>query len=382
MKDLTNKEYKYFLKVRKNNKLLSREPKLKVGKEQEYKDKLTQFNEDNFIYLPLTFNKSKLKEINKTLDTILTSEQPQILIKAEQLRSNSSSQKIHLIFNYKQMNNLAHVINTSLAHKTSIIPTESNTVGADVNLKHNLIVDSTGTSYSDILKETHGLNKNKFIENVNEIVLLHAINPTERTEKETYRYEKLLRSNEGLMKTYLSGIVTDWKNKGFLHIVLEDLNFLSDSSYYKHKDVKIKYTRLSRLLRVGQIKHWIASRAEKEGLFCHWINPAYTSQECSVCHHINTKNRPDQETFCCKNKNCPKHNVIKNADFNSSTTIKYRFINPELRNELGKDNVYLCHRSKAIYYKNVKPIVEKYYGVVTELLPNSIKRVKKEAPSL
>ena len=277
------------------------------------------------------------------------------------------------------MNNLANVINNSLLNKVNIKPNETNTVGADVNLKNNLIADSTGTTYSDILKETHGKNKNKFIKNVNEIVLLHAIPTSDRTEKEIYRYEKLLRSNEGIMKTYLSSIVTDWKSKGFLHIVLEDLNFLNDKSYYVHQGVQIKYTRLSRLLRVGQIKHWIASRAEKEGLFCHWINPAYTSQECSVCHHINTKNRPNQETFCCKNKNCKNHNIIVNADFNSSTTIKYRFINTELRNELGKDNVYLCHRSKAIYYKKVKPIVEKYYGVVTELLPQLNKMSQKRS---
>ena len=63
-----------------------------------------------------------------------------------------------------------------------------------------------------------------------------------------------------------------------------------------------------------------------------------------------------------------------NADWNSSLNIKNRILSVELRNLLGKDNVYQCSRPKEIYYKQVKSIVEGFYkkqdGVVTELLPN------------
>jgi hypothetical protein len=81
VKDETNHQFQYFLKVRKLATLSSREPKLKLDKDnianQEiYKAKLDKHNEDNFIYLPLIFNQNRLKSIGKTIDTILSSDNP------------------------------------------------------------------------------------------------------------------------------------------------------------------------------------------------------------------------------------------------------------------------------------------------------------------
>jgi len=375
VKDLSNKDYQYFIKVRKLDKLIGREPKLNNKTKNQYQQLLDKYNEDNFIYLPLIFNQSRLKSIGKTIDNVLIKDNPQILIKSEQLRLGSKnnpnkSRKIHIIFNYEQQNNLANTIEYSIKNKVNINPTELNTLGCDLNLKHNLIADSKGHTYSEILN-----NKNKFINNLNEIVELFSIKTEERTVKQKYRYEKLLRSNESLLKTYLSGLIKDWKNSNILHLVFEDLNILNDKSYYEHKGIKIKYSRLSRLLRLGQIKHWVASMAEKQGIFTHFINPAYTSQECSVCHYISTNNRTKQEEFICKNPAC-KHK--ENADTNAARVIKSRLLNKTLRNKLGKDNVYQCSRNKSINYKLVKNIVEDEYkiGVVTELLPNLHSRLK------
>ena len=396
VKDLTNTQYQYFLRVRKFNKLIGREPKkFKVTKELveelktenklkndiknhpnnlEYQEKLAQYNRDNFIYLPLIFNEGKLKSIGKTIDTILQEDNPQILLKAEQLRIGTKSRKIHLIFCYKAPNNLGKIIEG----KEYINPEENNTLGLDTNVKNNLLVDSNGKHYTDILGQDNKEAKSKFVTNINEIILLQSKPLEKRTEREIYRYEKLLRTNESLLKTYLSKLIKDWKEKNILHLVLEDLNLMGDKTYYQYGDIKIKYSRLARLLRLSQIKHWIASMAEKQGLFTHLVNPAYTSQECNSCHYISESNRKNQETFvckCCENKT--------NADENSAINIKYRLLNIEIRNKLGKDNVYLCSRPKAIYYKEVKAVVEKVYkgnGVVTELLPITKHLVKtKEA---
>ena len=392
VKDLTNKQFKYFIKVRKLSTLISREPKLKLQQnlssaeelklKESYQAKLTKHNEDNFIYLPIIFNKSRLKSIGKTIDNLLSSDNPQILIKSEQLRIGSKSnqnksRKIHIIFNYKQQNNLANVIEYNLNNKINIETNEGNTLGLDLNLKHNLLADSNGINYKDILNTN---NKNKFINNLNEIVELFSIPIDNRTIKQKYRYEKLLRSNESLLKTYLSGLIKDWKNSNILHLVFEDLNIINDKSYYEHKGIKIKYSRLSRLLRLGQIKHWVSSMAEKQGLFTHMINLAYTSQECSICHYISRNNRTKQEYFCCKNPNC---NHKENADNNAAKVIKSRLLNKNLRNKLGKDNVYLCSRTKTINYKLIKSIVHVEYkiGVVTELLPNAKLAKSKEASS-
>ena len=100
---------------------------------------------------------------------------------------------------------------------------------------------------------------------------------------------------------------------------MEDLNLIGDKSYYEHAGVKIKYSRLARLLRLSQIKLWVSSMAEKQGLFTHLVNPAYTSQECSKCHFISPLNRTKQESFKCTN--C--HHEM-NADTNSALNIKNR----------------------------------------------------------
>jgi transposase len=370
IKDSNNGKYQYFLKVRIYSKLNAREPKLKESNKNNYPELLKNYEDSNFIYLPIVYNQGKLKDINRILETILSSNYPQILIKAEQLRFNKKSRKIHIIFNYEEKNPLATKIEESLfIHKdySLIEPKEENTLGLDVNAKNNLLADSNGKFYTEIFKNNSCLNLDKdteikciFMENVNEIVELNSIPVEERTEKEKYRYERLLRTNESLIKAYLAVSVKDWKNQGIEHLVLEDLNLANDKSYsksyYEHAGIKIKYSRLIRLLRLNQIKHWLAQLGEKQGIFVHWVNPAYSSQECNDCHHISDKNRLIQEEFKCE-----KCHYELNADTGSAVNIKERVVNKELRKLLSKDNVYLCARSNGLYYKEVKNVIDKFY---------------------
>lgn len=384
VKDNENSKYQCFLKVRIYSKLNGRKPKLKESNKNNYPKLLKSYEDSNFIYLPIIYNKGKLKNINRTLETILSNNNPQILIKTEQLRLNKKSRKIHIIFNYEEKNPLATKIEESLLfHKdySLIEPKEENTLGLDVNAKNNLLADSDGKFYAVIFKNNSYLNRDKnstndlcnddkdtevksiFMENLNEIVLLNSIPVADRTEKEKYRYEKLLRTNESLIKAYLAVLVKDWKEQGIEHLVLEDLNLANDKSYsksyYEHAGIKIKYSRLIRLLRLNQIKHWLAQLGEKQGIFVHWVNPAYSSQECNNCHHISDKNRVVQEEFkCC---NC---GYELNADTGSAVNIKERVVNKELRKLLSKDNVYLCARSNGLYYKEVKNVIDKVYKEV------------------
>ena len=401
IKDLNNNKYQYFLQIRKHSKLTSQEPKFKetklskriITKEEieelkalqkikdtnDYEIKLAQYKADNFIYLPLIFNQHKLNEIDKKLEDILSKSNPQVLLKSEQLRKGKNSRKIHLIFKYEEVNKLGEIIENNLY----IEPNDENTLGLDVNLKHNLLADSKGKFYDEILKQTT-LNKSNLINNINEIVIIQSKPILDRTEKEKYRYDKLLRANESLIKTYLSGLIKNWKDERINHLVMEDLNFLDDKSYYEHAGVKIKYSRLARLLRLSQIKLWVSQMAEKQGLFTHLVNPAYTSQECSKCHFISPLNRLNQEMFKCTNKNC---NHEMNADSNAALCITNRKLNKKLSVKLNDDNVYRCSKPKKIYYKSVKNIIDEFYnyGVVAELLPeNTISRIftKEEASPL
>jgi len=49
------------------------------------------------------------------------------------------------------------------------------------------------------------------------------------------------------------------------------------------------------------------------------VNPAYTSQECAECRHIDKRNRPSQAVFACRS--C---GVVARADHNSSHVIAQR----------------------------------------------------------
>jgi putative transposase len=50
-----------------------------------------------------------------------------------------------------------------------------------------------------------------------------------------------------------------------------------------------------------------------------YVDPAYTSQMCSECGHVDKKNRPDQATFRCTSCGFAEH-----ADVNAACNIAAR----------------------------------------------------------
>jgi IS605 OrfB family transposase len=69
----------------------------------------------------------------------------------------------------------------------------------------------------------------------------------------------------------------------------------------------------------AQLGSFVAYKAKRAGVPLLNVDPAYTSQECSQCHHIDKKNRPDQATFTCRS--C---GVVAHADRNASRNIAHR----------------------------------------------------------
>jgi len=69
----------------------------------------------------------------------------------------------------------------------------------------------------------------------------------------------------------------------------------------------------------AQLGGFLAYKAEASGVALVHVNPAYTSQQCSGCGHIDKKNRVDQATFACRS--C---GVSLNADTNASHNIASR----------------------------------------------------------
>jgi putative transposase len=52
--------------------------------------------------------------------------------------------------------------------------------------------------------------------------------------------------------------------------------------------------------QLGHVHEQIKWLAMQRGQPITYVNPAYSSQECSRCHHTERMNRPNQQTFCCR----------------------------------------------------------------------------------
>ncbi|WP_329249946.1 transposase [Actinoallomurus sp. NBC_01490] len=66
----------------------------------------------------------------------------------------------------------------------------------------------------------------------------------------------------------------------------------------------------------AQLTHFITYKAKRAGVPVVFVDPAYTSQQCCECGHINDKNRASQSVFICRN--C---GVVAHADRNASHNI-------------------------------------------------------------
>ncbi|MFF5212076.1 RNA-guided endonuclease InsQ/TnpB family protein [Streptosporangium sp. NPDC000396] len=68
-----------------------------------------------------------------------------------------------------------------------------------------------------------------------------------------------------------------------------------------------------------QLGSFIAYKAARVGVAVIRVDPAYTSQACSACGHVDKKNRSDQETFTCTSCGFAEH-----ADVNAARNIAAR----------------------------------------------------------
>ncbi|WP_326777858.1 RNA-guided endonuclease InsQ/TnpB family protein [Streptomyces sp. NBC_01445] len=69
----------------------------------------------------------------------------------------------------------------------------------------------------------------------------------------------------------------------------------------------------------AQLGSFIAYKAKKAGAPVVHVDPAYTSQECSQCHHTERANRPSQAVFSCR-----VCGFVDHADHNASHNIHQR----------------------------------------------------------
>ena len=175
-------------------------------------------------------------------------------------------------------------------------------------------------------------------------------------EEETLLLKTLVNQNIGMIKNLIAKILRRLNKNGVSDIVMEDLTLFDiKASYIKNKELNQKYTRLVRMLRLSQVKYWFQRNAENYGIKVHFIQAAYSSQECSRCHTIDKNNR-NGDTYQCSNCGFTTH-----SDYNASHTLLSRFSTNVLLEKLHNVDEYNRYVSKKIKYSKVKDIVVQHY---------------------
>ena len=104
----------------------------------------------------------------------------------------------------------------------------------------------------------------------------------------------------------INRIITLYKPE---EIVIEKLNFISPN-------LSKRLNRLISKFGKREIENKFSSTSEELNTKITYVNPAYTSQECSRCGYIDKGNRKSQEEFKCK-----LCNLSLNADINGAKNI-------------------------------------------------------------
>jgi transposase len=122
--------------------------------------------------------------------------------------------------------------------------------------------------------------------------------------------------------------------------VRQEINRAVNVCLDEHPDAQIVYEQLSvasmkfkaramnaylRASNLARIPEKIAWATAKRGMRATKVKSAYSSQECNICHCVERKNRPDQQTFCCVVCGFSTH-----ADHNAATNLAHRKGDTEL----------------------------------------------------
>ncbi|WP_214107101.1 RNA-guided endonuclease InsQ/TnpB family protein [Acrocarpospora catenulata] len=127
------------------------------------------------------------------------------------------------------------------------------------------------------------------------------------------RRRKEARFARDLNHVISKSIVTEAARTG-RGIALEDLSGIRDRVRLR-KPQRVTLHSWS----FHQLGQFVAYKAARAGVALVHVDPAYTSQGCSACGHIDKRNRPDQETFRCRSCGFAEH-----ADVNAARNIASR----------------------------------------------------------
>ncbi|MGC9103173.1 MAG: zinc ribbon domain-containing protein, partial [Desulfurella sp.] len=208
-----------------------------------------------------------------------------------------------------------NIATTYEAEKPAFKP-YSKSAGMDLNLKNNFAVLSDGY----IINYDRNYMK-RIVSNLKE---LDQIGYQNLTAKQLKKLKKIYRQLDWYVSYLIYSLLNYLEKNSITDLVIE--NLLLSGKFGINEEFDIKYSRLSKLLHLSDVKNKLITQAEKRGIRVHITPSHYTSQTCPVCGHISRSNRKTQEDFECEN--C-RHKA--NADLNASKNILLRFVSDVLK---------------------------------------------------
>lgn len=89
-----------------------------------------------------------------------------------------------------------------------------------------------------------------------------------------------------------------------------------------------------------RLYEYVEYKASEFGIRTKQVDPAYTSQRCSRCGHIEGANRPKQEGFCCRRCGYEVH-----ADYNGAKNIGIKYVRAGQKSSCGRATRQLALKS-------------------------------------
>jgi len=185
-------------------------------------------------------------------------------------------------------------------------PAPQDFIGVDLGIA-NIATTSTGNRHS-------GRRLNRTRENDRALRTRLQTKNTRSAKRRAKRHAgREARRNRDINHKISKHIVTEAQRTG-RGIALEKLSGIRERARLK-KPQRVTMNTWP----FAQLGDFIAYKARRAGVPVVYVNPAYTSQECSHCHHVDRRNRPTQAVFTCRS--C---GFVEHADLNASHVIGQR----------------------------------------------------------
>jgi len=194
-------------------------------------------------------------------------------------------------------------------------------VGIDVGIA-NFVTTSTGKHYGSFhprMRARHKRDRAKRRRKAKLRACLKKKGVQKLPSASSRTGQRLIRHTRQEINRAVNQCFTDPEHEG-VQFAYEQLSVASMRFKARAQNA---YLRASQL---GHIPQQIAWNSQKRGVKATPVISAYSSQECSVCHYTDRKNRPDQRTFRCQVCGFEAH-----ADHNASVNLSRRIGDRQLR---------------------------------------------------